>query len=72
MITKLKSIRNNQHYAKICTTALTLVHPGVLKSFNPFYFTQGVLHTNSYLLYILDKPPNRSVFHVTQMDLRAP
>jgi hypothetical protein len=27
-----------------------------------FYSTQGALHTDSYLLYILDKPPYRSVF----------
>jgi hypothetical protein len=41
---------------------LTLVRPGVITSFNLFYSTQGALHTDSYLLYILDKPPYRSVF----------
>jgi hypothetical protein len=41
---------------------LTLVRPGVITSFNMFYSTQGALHTDSYLLYILDKLPYRSVF----------
>jgi hypothetical protein len=41
---------------------LTLVHPGVIMSFNLFYSTQGALNTDSYLLYILDKPPYQSVF----------
>jgi hypothetical protein len=41
---------------------LTLVRPGVIASFNLFYSTQGALHTDYYLLYILDKPPYRSVF----------
>jgi hypothetical protein len=40
---------------------LTLVHPGVITSLNLFYSVEGALHTDSYLLYILDKPPYRSV-----------
>jgi hypothetical protein len=35
---------------------------GVIMSFNLFYSTQGASHTDSYLLYILDKPPHRFVF----------
>jgi hypothetical protein len=51
------------HCASCCSyDILTLVHPGVITSFNLFYSTQGALHTDSYRLYILDKPPYRSVF----------
>jgi hypothetical protein len=41
---------------------LTLVRPGVITSYNLFYSTQCALHTDSYPLYILDKPAYRSVF----------
>jgi hypothetical protein len=55
------------HILTRCTSCcyyviLTLVRPGVITSFNVFYSTQGALYTDSYLLYILDKPPYRSVF----------
>jgi hypothetical protein len=65
------------HILTRCTSCcyyviLTLVHTGVITSFNLFYFTQGASHTDSYLLYILDKPPYRLYFHVTQTDPEAP
>jgi hypothetical protein len=55
------------HILTHCTSCcyyviLTSVRPGVITSSNLFYSTHGTLHTDSYLLYILDKPPYRSVF----------
>jgi hypothetical protein len=55
------------HILTRCTSCcyyviLTLVRPGVISSFNLFYSTKGALYTDSYLLYILDKPPYRFVF----------
>jgi hypothetical protein len=50
------------HCTFCCYVILTLVHSGVITWFNLFYSTQGALHTDSYLSYILDKPPYRSVF----------
>jgi hypothetical protein len=41
---------------------LTLVRPDAITSFNLFNSTQGTLHTDSYLLHILDKTLYRSVF----------
>jgi hypothetical protein len=40
---------------------LTLVRPGVL-CHSICFSTQAASHTDSYLLYIVDKPPYRSVF----------
>jgi uncharacterized membrane protein YozB (DUF420 family) len=65
----IKRSRKNQHNAQICTTALfivlchflTLVRPGVLRN-SICFSTQGTSHTDYYLLYVLDKPPYRSVF----------
>jgi hypothetical protein len=51
---------------------LTLVRPCVITSFNLFYSTQGALHIDSYLLYILDKPPYRSVFSRNSDGPRSP
>jgi hypothetical protein len=49
-----------------------IVHPVVIMSFNLFYSTQGALHTDSYLLYIFDIPPYRSVFSLTDPDPETP
>jgi hypothetical protein len=43
----------------------------IIMSFNMFYSTQGALHTGSYLLYILDKPPYRSAFSRTSDGSRS-
>jgi hypothetical protein len=50
------------HFNPLYILLFTLVRPGVITSFKLFYSAQGALHTDSYLLYVLHKPPYRSVF----------
>jgi hypothetical protein len=60
-------------YCTLYTTFQFIVHHVVIVSFYPLYSTWYVIHTDYfYLLYILDIPPIRFVFQVTQKDLRQP